>query len=217
MTKIFRLFFIREEIKLINLNPAYDKARRELAGMLPEEVARRASVQYEPACKLFKVPLLGVEYMVSFRDGEISIGVKGEIVPMTYKICILHYLVHAGGFPLTGKYITFKELPGGSIYAEPFNNRAIRPLVSIFGSRPDLLVEAGKRLGGVNAKAGDWAVTVKVLPMVPITFVIWEGDQEFPPGGNILYDVSAPHYLETEDYAILPGLTIFEMKKIAGL
>lgn len=170
-------------------------------------------MHYDQENRLFTVPFLGTKYFVSFPDGEITSEKKGENVPMTYSVIILHYLINAGGCPLTGRYITFKELPGGSIYVEPFNNRAIRPLISFFGSSPHLLVEAGQRLGGVKAEAGDWAVTINVLPMVPITFVIWEGDQEFPPGGNILYDASAPYYLETEDYALLPGLTIFEMKK----
>lgn len=214
--KIFHNFF-KEEIKLFNLNPAYNIALRSLAGMLPDEVAWKASVHYDLESRLFTVPFLGTKYFVSFPDGEITTEIKGEKVPMTYGVIILHYLIHAGGCPLTGRYITFKELPGGSIYVEPFNNRAIRPLLSVFGNRPHLLFEAGQRIGGVKAEVGDWAVTIKVLPMVPITFVIWEGDQEFLPSGNILYDASAICYLETEDYALLPGLAIFEMKKIASL
>ena len=89
--------------------------------------------------------------------------------------------------------------------------------MSIFGGCPEKLVEAGEKLGGQRADAGDWAVTVHIFPKVPVTFVLWEGDDEFPPSGNILFDSSAALHLETEDYALLPGLAIFQMKKAAGI
>lgn len=202
---------------LINLNPAHDKALAEFAGIVPGEVSRRASVHYDREREVFRVPFLGTEYFVSFPGGEITTGQGKDSVSLTNKVCILHYLVHASDMLPAGRYITFKELPNGSIYTGPFNNRAIRPLVSIFGSRPEMLVKAGEKLGGRRAGVGDWAVTVDVFPKVPITFVIWEGDEEFPPSGNILYDATAPMHLETEDYALLPGLALFEMKKLSGL
>ncbi len=202
---------------LIDLNPAHDKARAEFAGIVPEDTAGRAGVGYDPETRLFRVSFLGREYLVSHPDGEITPARGNESVSLTYRVCILHYLTHASHIGLTGRYLTFKELPNGSIYVGPFNNRAIRPLVSIFGSRPEMLVKAGELLGGTRADVGDWAVTVQVFPKVPITFVIWEGDEEFPPSGNVLYDASAPFHLETEDYALLPGLAVYEMKRLAGL
>ncbi len=202
---------------LINLNPAHDKARSELAGIAPWDAARRAAVGYDPESGVFRVPFLGKEYLVSFPGGEVSPGGGEGDVPLASRVCILHYLTHASDVGLAGRYLTFKELPSGSIYVGPFNNRAVRPLVSIFGPRPRKLLEAGEKLGGRRVEVGDWAVTVNVFPKIPITFVIWEGDDEFPPSGNILYDASAPFHLETEDYALLPGLAVFEMKKLAGL
>ncbi|MFZ5632248.1 MAG: DUF3786 domain-containing protein [Bacillota bacterium] len=202
---------------LINLNPAHDKAREEFARLVPEEAARRAAVRYDPETGIFRVPFLGAQYLVKFPDGEITPEEGKGDVSLTNRVCLLHYLNHASDVQLAGRYITFKELPSGSIYVGPFNNRAIRPLMAVFGQRPDLLVSAGEKLGGKKADMGDWAVTVGVFPKVPITFVIWEGDDEFPPSGNILYDASAPFHLETEDYALLPGLTIYEMKKMSGL
>lgn len=203
-------------MSLINLNPAHDKAREEFAALVPEEAARKAAVEYNPDHGIFTVPFLNVRYRVSFPDGEISTEEGNQEVSLTDRVCILHYLTHASDCLLTGRNITFKELPNGSIYVGPFNNRAVRPLVSIFGSQPEMLLKAAEKLGGNRVEGmGDWAVTVKVFPKVPITFVLWEGDDEFPPSGNILYDSSAPLHLETEDYALLPGLAIFRMKKLA--
>ncbi|MFZ5597266.1 MAG: DUF3786 domain-containing protein [Bacillota bacterium] len=201
-------------MSLINLNPAHDKAREELARLAPEEIAARAGVVYDPRQRELIVPFFNVNHLVSFPAGDIRTAEGDSEVSLTDRVCILHYLTHASGMPLTGRLVTFKELPNGSIYVGPFNNRAVRPLVSVFGDRPEKMVEAGLKMGGTRAEMGDWSVTVPVFPRVPITFVIWEGDEEFPPSGNILYDSSAPHQLETEDYALLPGLAIFRMKKL---
>ncbi len=201
---------------MINLNPAYDKAKGELSRANPELMAKRAQVIYDSNKKAFIVPFLGREYSVTYPAGDVSLIGAGE-VPLVIKVCILHYLTKASEAGLTGKYISFKELPDGAIYSGPFNNRAIRPLVSIFGLKPQLLVAAGVKLGGKEVDLGDYAVTINVFPKIPVTFVIWEGDDEFEPSGNILYDSSACFHLETEDYAILPGLILSELKKIAGL
>lgn len=199
---------------LINLNPAFEKAMEAFAGMAPEDASRRAAVEYNPATGVFTVPFLNEKHLVSFPDGKITKEDGGE-VSLTNKVCILHYLTHASDCTLTGRYVTFKELPNGSIYVGPFNNRAIRPLVSIFGKRPEALLKAAQKIGGTRADMGDYSVTISVFPKIPITFVLWEGDDEFPPSGNVLFDSSAPFHLETEDYALLPGLAIFLLKKLA--
>jgi hypothetical protein len=61
-------------------------------------------------------------------------------------------------------------------------------------------------LGGT--REGEYRVTVPALPRVPVTLEVWPGDEETPPGGNVLYDASAPLYLPTEDLIGLSGVTI---------
>lgn len=201
---------------LINLNPAHDKARAEFSQKSPESMAKNSEVTYNPSSGLFSISFLGRSYQVKFPDGLVTADDGGE-VPLEIKVCLLHYLTHAGEARVQGKYISFKELPSGSIYVTPFTNRAIRPLVGIFGNNPQKLIEVGEKLGGKKVEVGDYAVTIPVFPKVPITLVLWEGDDEFPSSGNVLFDASAPEHLETEDYALLPGLVIFTMKRLAGL
>ncbi len=201
---------------MINLDSAHEMALAKFSGIETGEAARRAAVHYDQENRVFKIPFLGKEYSVSHPGGEVT-DPWGVRASLTNKLCILHYLTGASDAPPAGRYVTFKELPGGSFYIEPFNNRVIKPLVSIFGPRPEMLVKAGEKLGGRKAGVGNWSVTVDVFPKVPITFVIWEGDDEFPPSGNVLFDATANLHLETEDYALLPGLAVFEMKKLSEL
>ncbi len=179
-----------------------------------------------------ELPFLGQSYTVS-PQGEVTLSSKAtgpqdqpgsnlehrtsnlvDEVPLTVKILILHYLATAEGVPVQQKPISFKELPGGAIYIGPFTNRAIRPLVSVFGDNPAELLEVGRELGGTKTDLGDVSVRIDAFPHVPVTLVLWQGDEEFPPSGNILFDVSASHYLPTEDYAVLASLVVYELKNL---
>ncbi|MBE3588299.1 MAG: DUF3786 domain-containing protein [Thermoanaerobacteraceae bacterium] len=198
----------------MNLEPAHRQARAEFARKDPRSMADCGAVGYDPVKGEFIVPFLGSDYIVGYPGGEVRelSGVTG--VPLEVQILLLHYLVKAGPARAEGRLISFKELPGGSIYTGPFTNRAVRPLVGIFGQKPELLVRAGEMLGGERVPVGDVAVRVPALPKIPITFVLWLGDEEFPPSGNVLFDASAPCHLPTEDYALLPGLALGKMKRL---
>lgn len=177
----------------------------------PREISLKANVKYDEAAQVFIVPFLAEEYRIK-QSGEISHHADKE-VPIANQILILHYLNSAEGLPLSHQWISFKELPSGQIYINPFYNRAIRPLIMQFGEDPEQLIAAGRALGGEKSKFGDASVTIPVFPMVPVTYVLWAGDDEFPPSGTILFDASAPHYLPIEDYVVIAGLVVSELKK----
>jgi hypothetical protein len=124
-------------------------------------------------------------------------------VPLKDRILLLHYFLQAKGTPLANKTIAYKELPEGIVYFRTFHKRAIKPLVDNFGSNPERLLEAAKGLGGVRADYGDVAVTINAFKKVPITFVLWKGDEEFPPDGSILFDATVSDYLSIEDINVL--------------
>ena len=203
-------------MSLINLQPALEKAIKKFSELDPLSMSERSRSTYNQYQREFCLPFLGEEYVVKYPSGEILKQQGGE-VSITERVCIIHYLVNASTMNVQGGHVAFRQLPSGDIYIGPFTNRTIRPLVSIFGKNPDKMVSAGEMLGGRVEKIGDYAVTIDVFPKIPITFVLWEGDEEFPPSGNVLFDTSAPAHLDTEDYAMLPGLAIFKMKKLAQI
>lgn len=178
----------------INVETALAMARESFARGLPSVMALKAGVLMDNAGRL-TVPFFGREYVLPVREGE---G-----VPAVTEILLLHYLTRASGELPRGEKISFKELPGGFIYNVPFSQRVIRPLVAAFGSKPRLLLQAGIGLGGRAVPFGDAAVEVPALPRVPLTFIIWGGDEEFPASGGVLFDATVSGYLSTEDCVVL--------------
>lgn len=138
----------------------------------------------------------------------------GSAVPLYQAIIALHYLVTADGTPLQGEWISYRHLPGGDIYIDPFRRRALTPFLNAFAQQPDRFREAAKALGGCRAAMGGESAVISVMPRVPLCFVLWPGDDEIPAAANILFDAQAASYLPTEDYAHLPAMVCAEMKKL---
>jgi len=167
--------------------------------------------------KVIILEYLNRSYQVALPDIETSLEDSEEAVPLKDKILILHYLTQAKGTPDSNKMITYKELPEGASYFPTFFKRTIKPLVDHFGQEPQRLVDAVEKLGGQKADYGDVAVTINAFSRVPITLVLWRGDEEFSPEGNILFDSTISDYLPTEDINVLCEIIVWRLVKSLGL
>ena len=156
---------------------------------------------------------LNQPYHITLPDAEILLEDSNVEVPLKDKILILHYFTLAEGTPPTGILITYKQLPGGVSYFPAFSQRAIAPFVNHFGKSPELLIKAAAKLGGREADHGDVSMTVNAFNHVPITLVLWRGDEELAPNGNILFDANISDYLSTEDITVLSETIIWRLVK----
>lgn len=203
----------------------YDKAYNLAYRLAGEQLAQikdvkaqclKAGAVYSEAKKLITLDYLNQSCLISLPDNEILLLDSEESIPIREKILLLHYLISAKGTPLSNQMITYKELPGGANYFPSFTNRAIKPLLDYFGRKPYRLIEVAKKLGGVSAQCGDVAVTFNALPRVPVTLVLWRGDDEFPPRGSIVFDRSIIDYLATEDVNVLCENIVWGLVKSLG-
>lgn len=195
---------------------AYRLACEELANVDDiGELCRRsgASCQVIDSQKAITLDYLSRPCQVTLPAIDISLQ-DSEEVSLVDKILILHYLLQAKGTPLSNKAIGYKQLPGGSVYFPTFFKRAIKPLVDRFGKEPAGLLDAAGAIGGHRAEYGDAAVTIYAFSRVPITFVLWRGDDEFPPDGNILFDSTVSDYLTTDDVNAVCGIIAWKLVKL---
>lgn len=153
--------------------------------------------------KVITIEYLNQPYQIVLPDIEISLVDSQEEVPMRDKLLILHYFIRAKGVPLTKKIITYQELPQGALYFPTFSKRVIKPLLTHFGQEPQRLVTVAEKLGGHKVDCGDVAVIINAFRRVPVTIVLWRGDDEFAPEGSILFDNTISDYLFGEDIVVL--------------
>jgi len=185
---------------------AYQLARERLAKIDDiAEQCRRSGTQYQvtDSRETVIVQYLDQSYQITLPDADVSLVDSSEAVPIREKVLILHYFISAQGVPPANRLITFRELPEGTVYSPTFEKRTIRPLLARFGEEPRLLFAASEKMGGRQADYGDTAVTISAFNRVPITIILWQGDDEFAPQGNIVFDANVSDYLATEDITVL--------------
>jgi len=184
---------------------AYKLACEQLGKVDIEKQCHKSGAKYlvVDSQELIIIEYLNQPYQVTLPDIAVSLVDSEAEVPIKDKILILHYLTLAKGIPIANKSIAFKELPEGANYFPTFSKRSIEPLVNHFGTEPHRLIEAAGKLGGRKVDYGDAAVTISAFSRVPVTLVLWQGDEEFPPRGNILFDATISSYLSTYDITVL--------------
>ncbi len=132
------------------------------------------------------------------------------------RILIFHYLGRASGASVSGTMVGFDQLTGARFYGSTFRGRVELPLVRSFASRPALLVETAEKLGGSRARDGDCSVLLHPFPRVPFTFILWQGDDEVPANGKVLWDALAEDYLSAEDLTVLGETLVRKLKAWAA-
>lgn len=195
---------------------AFRIAAAELQTRDPLETSQWSGADYDRTGQCFRLDFIGRGHVVTIPDVEVKLVDSEEEVPLTEKVLILHYLNRAIGVPEKGEWITYREVPSGEFYYSAFYKRAEAPLISAFGSHPAGLIRLAPRIGGEPISGqGDAAACFRALPRVPISLVIWGGDDEFEPSGKILFDRSIPNYLPTEDIAWISGMIVYRLMKLA--
>jgi len=162
--------------------------------------------QFKPE-KALTVKFLADAYIVDYPNRQVTSSAGNIPAKEHLEILILHYLFQKfKGLPvLSGEWISFKELEAGEIYYPAFRKRAIDPILKKYGNNPQGLFCVLERLAAEKVKQGDVAIVVQVFEGVPFMVVLWQGDSEFGPEANLLFDSSIAGIFNSEDVAVLAG------------
>jgi hypothetical protein len=179
-----------------------------------EEQCRRCGARFLKSKKTISLDYLNQTYLIKYPEADVTLRDTDEDVTLVDKILLLHYVTYAGGTPLSGQLISFKELPEGTGYFPAFYKRAIKPLVTFFGDEPERLPAMAELVGGQRVDFGDISVTINALSMVPLTLVLWKGDAEFSAEATIMFDRTITDHLPTEDIIILCQNTSWRLVKL---
>ena len=197
----------------------YEEAIAALRGRNIEERCAAAGYRYHPEC--IEMPFLGRRFVFSVPRLQVDLpgAAAGEAAgegALSERILLLHYLERASGAPLSGRLVGFDQLPGGRFYGSAFRKRTESPLARIFSPAPKRLAEVAASLGGAPGTHGDASAILWPFPRVPMTLIVWTGDEELPGNAKVLFDDTAEGYLSTEDIAVLGDLVIRRVKESVG-
>jgi hypothetical protein len=193
----------RSETTSTQLAERVDELRSTLRVQDPSRVAARSGASY-----LTSGPDRGELHLQLWDD--VCILPFPELIesqfPNFQQALLLYYLVTADGAPLTGKWISFADLPDGRMYNAAFQGYSGDEIVKTFGVDLDSFKSACLKAGGKPVDIGSASFTFQALPRVPLMVTYWLGDEDFPSSCKILFDESACHYLPIDVCAILGSM-----------
>ncbi|MEJ2100301.1 MAG: DUF3786 domain-containing protein [Desulfobacterales bacterium] len=176
-----------------------------------ESILRRTGIEANEF-KQYRVAFLNRVYCIGFPELEFEDEDELEKeIPIQEQILILHYMLAPAPPPLTGNWVSYREIPGASFYYSAFVKRAIDPLKNILGKNVGGLLRAGKLLDGRQIDTGDVGYEFRLLPNVPVRLILWAGDDEFPPSASLLFDENIGKTLSPEDIAWLAGMLVYRL------
>jgi hypothetical protein len=146
---------------------------------------------------------LGREYRIAWPELVAYPAGSDQPCPGNLQGLFLYYLSHADGTPLAGRWLSFRELPGGGFYHRAFQGYTGNRLARHFGNDLEAFRQAARALDGFRLDLGDAAFSFDVLPRVRLAVIYWAGDDEFTPSAQVLFDASVSHYLPTDACAVL--------------
>ncbi|MBN2061102.1 MAG: DUF3786 domain-containing protein [Deltaproteobacteria bacterium] len=197
---------------------ARELSKKELVAKDPARIADSSGALLERTTgeeKSLSLNFLNRHILISWPDMEISYRDSGKGLPIQQQVLIMHYLcgtISSKEPAYDEEWISFQDLPDGRFYMGAFIKRAKDPLLKTFGQNPALLVELCLKVyNAAKLDYGDHSVMIKALPKVSLALVLWEGDDEFPPDANILFNKNISKVLSAEDIAWLSGMVIYPM------
>lgn len=153
----------------------------------------------------------GERCVIDPSSRSVSAGGR-ELGPIPSMLALL-YLSGAGDVQVAGKLISFRQLPGGDVFFVAFKKRVIEAVRELFPDRPEELLAAAEALGAKRLKRGDASFQVDVFPKLPVTVILWKGDDEVAGSANVLFDESASSILDTEDLAFVGSLLVERLEE----
>lgn len=187
----------------------------------PKEISQRTCLPYDENTQTFTLHLMGVTYFVKHPEFEVThvpeekIGYYPLEFAVNARILVLRFLVESNVAPATGKFLTYRETPWGSVYMKQFQGRCILRLAYGFGNKQDKFQTAMEKMEAVKLTHGDISYEFEFIDGYRLRMILWAADEEFPPSSQILFSDNFPVAFQAEDMAVVGDITISMIKALA--
>lgn len=150
-----------------------------------------------------KFSAFGCDYILDIVTLDLTMASSNQPAKPGDQILILHYLLCDVPIVETGELITFRDMPGGQFYWDPFLSRSTKPLLERIGNNIDILKTNLSRFHWQPFNAGDFAAKIHAIGNIYSYLVYHLGDEEFSAASEILFDLSIKRVYNSEDVAFI--------------
>ncbi len=180
----------------------------------PAEASARTGVAFDG--QAFTMKLVNATYTITWPEYTITADRDDAFAmkALPGQTFLLRYLLEGKLAPSMGQFKTFREMPWGELYIQPFTGRCITRAAFTFGTRVEKFAAAMEKLGGKKLKHGDAGYELELLPGYTMQLIVWAGDDEFPPNSQILYSDNFAEGFAAEDRVVSGDILISVVKSM---
>lgn len=187
-----------------------------LLHLKPAEVCRRTDIAFETSSELYVLKSFGKDFCVSPRDRSISSNSQGSEILLQrlgyfFRLSVTGYLAFAKDVAPTGRLLNPLNMTSGQLF---FRGSHLLPLDKVaqkYSNDREAFLKKGIELGGERLEYGDTSFRFFPLPRVPVVFILWCADKEFPPRADILFDSSCEIQLPVDVVWAIAMLCVLAM------
>lgn len=177
----------------------------------PQEVlSRLPDTQWDGA--EFTLRLLGREFAIAHPGYAIRALDGGAVPPLPTQTFLLRYLLEGKNIKWNGQWKTFREMPWGEMYIQPYTGRVLTRAAFTFGTRVEAFRKAAERMNAVKLPHGDAGYQFELVHGYQMQILVWEGDDEFPPNAQVLYSDNFETGFAPEDRVVAGDILISTIK-----
>ena len=193
---------------------------KRLSSMDVSEVCVRAAVKYDQSRRCYHIPFLHQTYgcypqnrLIECLDHDSS-----HKLSFQFYLVLLIYLIRSRPIGLAGRMVTGSEIKGGDFFFRGPHVLFTHPLEKRFGQDGQTFQEIGRRLGGSETEFGDISFRLWPLPKIPLGYILWVADEEFPARLVVTFDPSIEEHFPLDVIwalvNLVGGVMLREAKKI---
>ncbi len=177
-----------------------EKAWELIKGLDPVDVCRNAQAEFDSQCSSYVLKSFGMDLHVDLQKKEIYCDAPNgrfllERLGYFSKLSVLWYLAGVRDIPISGELIKPEGLKGGLIFFRGTHVLPLERLASRYQDDTEGFLRRAGELGGEKMNFGDASVRLFPFPRVPVVIILRRGDDEFPPGADLLFDSTCEMHL----------------------
>ena len=174
-------------------NEVLQELKSEIVGIDFTRTAEKAGGRF--AGKRLTLQVLGKDFSVDTRGNIITdIHVNPWVA-----VPVLNYLLHGKGRPVTGNWVSFRELGDGAERYPLFQKRCEEPLKQVADLHTGLFDDMVRIFNGKQVQKqfeSDISVVLHPLPKVPLMVCYWLPDEGLQSSLNLYFDETADSNLD---------------------
>ena len=164
------------------------------------------------------IEYFGKMYLLDRKDGTLREKVSGCAADFSTAMAIYGLFYYSEKQPrAAGRWLPFRQVPMVAQFEPAFLKQWVQPFSRAFNGRLDLLKQAGEKLGFLPLPQSDAGFQAQVFHGLPIRYLFWDGDEEFPANTTVLFDANITRFVHPELVVTIGCGGLTRLLQAAGL